>query len=218
VIAIVEMARPTHLILISVVYLFGSTIALAAGHAFEQAAALPGLLVLLLISASIHLANEYADYETDLLTTRTLFSGGSGAFSRADLPRGAALAAAWVFLISGLVLAALWNQVLGLAAILVLIMGAFLGWMYSLPPLQLAWRGWGEVDNAMAGGVLLPLYGYAIQAMAIEPLSLLASMPFATLVFLNLLATTWPDRSADAHCSWHGPDAGIATACLVVVG
>lgn len=197
--AILEMTRPTHLLLIAVVYLFGSTMALAQGSAFDQFAARPGLLVLLLVSASIHMANEYADYDTDQLTKRTLFSGGSGAFIRSALPRKVALWGAWAFLVAGLALAVHWRQFLGSAALALLVTGAALGWMYSLPPLRLAWRGWGELDNSLAGGMVLPLYGFAIQAKAIEFTAILASLPFAALVFLNLLATTWPDREADAR-------------------
>jgi 1,4-dihydroxy-2-naphthoate octaprenyltransferase len=193
------MTRPTHLFLITVVYLFGSTLALAAGSRFDQAAVQPALLVLLLVSASIHMANEYADYETDQITTRTIFSGGSGAFSRSNLPRPVALWGAWVLLIAGLALAILRLPLLGNAALTLLIGGAILGWMYSVSPLRLAWRGLGEIDNALAGGLVLPLYGFAVQAKAIEPTAILANLPFAALVFLNLLATTWPDREADAQ-------------------
>ena len=41
-------------------------------------------------------------------------------------------------------------------AVHVLSLGAFFGWMYSVRPFALAWHGWGEVDNAALGGVLLP--------------------------------------------------------------
>ena len=73
------------------------------------------------------------------------------------------------------------------------------GWMYSLPPLKLAWRGWGELDNALLGGLALPVYGYATVTATVDFHAVLAALPFALLVFLNLLATTWPDRHADAQ-------------------
>ncbi len=71
--------------------------------------------------------------------------------------------------------------------------------MYSLPPLALAWRGWGELDNAALGGVLMPVYGYAVLAGLVDLRAVLAVLPFGLLVFTNLLATTWPDRTADAQ-------------------
>jgi 1,4-dihydroxy-2-naphthoate octaprenyltransferase len=81
---------------------------------------------------------------------------------------------------------------LGLLALI-----AVLGWQYSLPPLALAWHGWGELDNALLGGVLLPVYAVAV-AGEVTVASVLAFLPFGCVVFVNLLATTWPDREADA--------------------
>ncbi len=43
-----------------------------------------------------------------------------------------------------------------------LALGTFLGWMYSLPPLALAWKGWRELDNAVMAGIALPLFGFAV--------------------------------------------------------
>jgi len=79
-----------------------------------------------------------------------------------------------------------------------LLLITFFGWMYSLPPLMLAWRGWGELDNALLGGLSLHLYGYAMVTGTLTVDILLIATPFTMLVFLNLLATTWPDRGADA--------------------
>ena len=121
-----RMARPTHLRLIAFVYLLGATMAMALGAAFDAQLLVFGLVVLLLVSSSVHYANEYADYETDALTQRTLFSGGSGALPGSTVPRRVAL---------------------------------------------------------LTGAI-----GFPVAA---------AYAPFVALVFLNLLATTWPDREAD---------------------
>ena len=74
-----KMARPNQLLVIILVYIYGSLVARAHGISFDLVAFLFGLAVVLPVSASIHYANEYADHETDSLTTRTPFSGGSGA-------------------------------------------------------------------------------------------------------------------------------------------
>ncbi len=111
-----------------------------------------------------------------------------------------ALKAGWLALLVGSVLGTL-GMFLGLlspAALAVLVWGAFWGWMYSLRPLVLAWRGWGELDNAMLGGVALPVYAYVVQAGPLDPRVVLIFIPFGMLVFINLLATTWADREADA--------------------
>ena len=174
--------------------------AVAQGFNFDASPLGFGLLVLMLVSTSIHYVNEYADYDTDALTQRTLFSGGSGALPNSTVPRRLALTAGWAGLVAGVGLALLgWSVgVLNTTALIVLAIGAFLGWMYSLPPLALAWNGWGEFDNALAGGMALPLFGYAALADAIGLPVAAACAPFVALVFLNLLATTWPDRRADS--------------------
>lgn len=194
------MARPPHLLLIVFVYLVGGVMALAQGFAPDLARWRYGLLPLLFVAGSIHYANEYADVETDRLTTRTRFSGGSGALPSSMLSPELAIAAARISLAIGLATAVygLMLDRMAPAAAVLLICGAALGWMYSLPPLSLAWRGWGELDNALAGGLALPLYGYAVLGGWPSLAVVFACLPFVALVFLNLLATTWPDLRADA--------------------
>ena len=195
-----RMARPTHLLLIAFVYLLGATMAMALGAAFDAQLLVFGLVVLLLVSSIVHYANEYADYETDALTQRTLFSGGSGALPGSTVPRWVALRAGWIGLAAGFALALFGWAVgaLSATALFLLALGTFLGWIYSLPPLALAWKGWGELDNAVIGGMVLPLFGFAMLTGAIGFPVAAACAPFVALVFLNLLATTWPDRAADA--------------------
>lgn len=197
--AVYRMARPTQVLLVAVVYIFGAIIAAATGIPHDLTAFMYGLLTIVPVSMSIHYANEYADFETDALTVRTPFSGGSGALPETGLPRRLAKIGAWVSLIigAGLAIGGAATGHVSRTALLVLIFGAFFGWMYSLPPLSLARRGWGELDNALLGGVLLPLYGYATQSGRLEISVIAACLPFASLVFVNLLATTWADREAD---------------------
>jgi len=194
-----KMSRPSQLALVALVYVLGTVIAVGRGASFDIRAAVAGLVVLLPVAASVHYANEYADYETDALTSRTPFSGGSGALQETGLPRRIALRAAAVSLGVGVVTAIL-CFLHGITVPSLLVLGAIaaLGWLYSLPPLALVWRGVGEVTNALLGGVALPLYGFAVQAdrVAVDPV--LACVPFTVLVFVNLLETHWPDRQADA--------------------
>ncbi len=193
-----RLARPDQLLAVALVYALGAAIAAADG-AFDPARWLVGLLPLLLVSASVHFANEYADVETDALTRRTLFSGGSGALKEFGAPPRLAWRAAWLTLGTGVAAAALLAIAGALppAGLLLLALGALGGWLYSVGPVALAWRGWGEVTNAVLGGLLLPAYGYALQAGRVTAHLILLSLPFALHVFVNLLATTWPDRAAD---------------------
>lgn len=194
------MARPMQLVAVTLVFSLGTLIAIAHEYRLQVSALVAGYFALIPISMSIHYANEYADYQTDALTIRTPFSGGSGALARIGLSRELAWVGAWATLFIGMALGIIWaiQGILPWSALIVLGMGAFGGWMYSLPPLRLAWRGWGELDNALLGGVVLPLYGYTVQSGRISLDIVMICLPFGIIVFTNLLATTWADREADA--------------------
>lgn len=212
--ALFDMSRPSQLLLIWLVYTLGA-VAVAARTGtgtgtgtWPPKAYLAGLAALVPVAASVHYANEYADYWTDLVTERTPFSGGSGALARTGLPRRLPLLAAAPALALGAALAAVGTLAgwLSLPATALLAAIAVLGWQYSVGPLALSRRGLGELDNAVVGGLLLPAYGYAVVAgggpsagaTALSPRAVLAFLPFAAVVFVNLLETQWPDRPADA--------------------
>nr|WP_272904900.1 prenyltransferase [Halobacterium sp. TGN-42-S1] len=178
---------------------------MGASLAFAETGRLPvgahaaGLAAMALVAASVHYANEYADAETDRLTERTPFSGGSGALVQTGVSRQVVLAAGVVALAGavGVVTATAgvalpWLSVWLLAAV------AVLGWQYSVGPLAFAWRGLGELVNALLGGLLLPLYAVSVATGRVTLAAVAACLPFAVVVFLNLLDTTWPDRRADA--------------------
>lgn len=197
--ALFGMARPNQVLAIGLVFILGVLIAVGTGRMVNITKVLWAVSAALLVSLSVHYANEYADYETDRLARRTPYSGGSGVLPAGGVPRKLALQAACLTLISGLLIqiVAVSLGVHSWVAAVILIVIAFLGWMYSLPPLALAWNGWGEIDNALLGGMLMPLYGYAIVAQTLTWLPILATLPLTMLVFINLLAVTWPDREPD---------------------
>ena len=192
-------ARPSQLALIGLVY------ALGVGMATTDAPAVPwtrvgvGFAAVLPLAVSIHYANEYADAETDRLTERTPFSGGSGALERTGVDRTLLARASAGALFVGVTAAGLgWlASLLSTTATALLATIAVAGLAYSLPPVALVRRGVGEVTNAVLGGTLLPLYGVAVVGpVTVE--AVLAVVPFTLLVGCNLLATHWPDREADA--------------------
>jgi 1,4-dihydroxy-2-naphthoate octaprenyltransferase len=192
------MSRPGQLLLVGVVYALGLAAALAKGAAFDATAVGAGALALASTAAAIHYANEYADYETDALTDRTAFSGGSGALEATGLDRRLPGVATLVTLVVGLAAGTgSWSfGRLPTAAFGLLLFAAVFGVGYSLPPLSLSRRGLGELDNALLGGFVLPCYGAATVGGLTGGVAL-AVVPFSLLVFVNLLETQWPDRAAD---------------------
>jgi 1,4-dihydroxy-2-naphthoate octaprenyltransferase len=79
---------------------------------------------------------------------------------------------------------------------IIIVIGAILGWIYSLPP-RLAWNGFGELLNTLLGAWLLPFFGFVQISKTTELWVLLVVLPVTFFAFNNLLAVTWPDREAD---------------------
>ncbi len=194
-----RMARPEQILLIALVFSWGILMALVRGSPWSSLSYLIGLGSAILISVSIHFVNEYADYETDKLTVRTLYSGGSGALQDSGLDKNLAFRGAIPPVILGFTIAVLGfiSGDLSRQSLCILGLAAFFGWGYSLKPLKLAWRGWGEIDNALLGAWLLPIYGYTVIHHRVDTSIMAAAVPFALFAFVNLLATHWADRQAD---------------------
>ncbi|MFC4406200.1 prenyltransferase [Haloarchaeobius iranensis] len=192
------MSRPSQLLLILLVYAVGVVAGTSRGGSLHLTRTTLGAVALVPLAASVHYVNEYADVETDAITERTRFSGGSGALVRTGLPAETALRAAVIALAVGTVatwgassVGAVTARGTGLLAIVVV-----LGWAYSVGP-RLVARGLGEVTNALLGGLVLPLFGVAVARGPLDAAAVLAFLPFTVYVFANLLATQWPDRRAD---------------------
>ena len=197
--AYIAMARPLLLLAVLPIYWIGGLIARAFGQGWDLVRFWWGLAVLVPVTLASHYANEYADFETDALTVRTPFSGGSGVLAeQAGLRRGALWAAA-LLVISGLLAAwaGLRTGALSPWSLALWAAGTVFSLAYSLPPFKLAWRGWSEVINAVIIALLLPLYGYTVQAGYPAWTVVVGCLPFALLIFSLILATNWADRDAD---------------------
>ena len=96
-----RMARPSQLLAVFLVYAWVFMLGLAAGTALSGADFLSGLVPLLLASASVYYAYEFADVETGALTVRTPFSGGGATLVDLGAAPHTALGAAWITLIAG---------------------------------------------------------------------------------------------------------------------
>jgi len=142
------------------------------------------------------------DYDsgTDLAVApedRTNFSGGKRVLVDALLTRRQTWAIATVFGVIGLALGALmvfgrepsvfWLGVLGLA----------LGWSYHGPPLQLAYRGWGELDVVLCYGPVIALATYAMMTHGYSMDVFWLSLPLGIFIAAFLWVNEFPDFDAD---------------------
>jgi 1,4-dihydroxy-2-naphthoate polyprenyltransferase len=77
--------------------------------------------------------------------------------------------------------------------------GFCLGFLYSAPPLRLAYRGLGELALAVGFGPLIVMGTYFVQRQAWSLPALWASIPVAILMALVLYINEFPDREGDAR-------------------
>jgi 1,4-dihydroxy-2-naphthoate octaprenyltransferase len=145
-----------------------------------------------------HYANDYYDRESDALTRRTRFSGGSGVLVDGSLDPRVAIAAALVCLAIGAAgVVGLWSAGLRIAASIAALIGP-LAWFYSSPPARLLGRGLGELDTVLVVAVLVPLCTYAAQCGLPDTLAFASTVPVAAALFAMMLAVEVPDAEADA--------------------
>ena len=182
-------------------YVLGLAMGVAAAGHPNWTGAVAGLVVMLLANLMAHFADEYADVDTDSLTRRTAFTGGSGVLPAGELSPSVALRAARLCLGLALVAALVFYaaSILPAACLALALVGVVGGWAYSMPPVALERRGWGEVDNAALGGIAIPLMGFASQMGMVSGQAALSLLPMFGLVLFNLLGTHWPDRAADVR-------------------
>lgn len=194
------MSRPLILPSGALAYAVGAAIASHELGPLDWRRQLVALGLTLLANLAAHFADEYADVDTDALATHTGLSGGSGAIANGLATRALALRAALV--VSGLTLAGgLWAVSAGalpLAAGLILVIGLGGGWAYSLPPLALERRGWGEITNALLGGLLMPIMAYAATDTAPSARVYLQLAPIVAAAMACIIGVHWADRVADA--------------------
>lgn len=212
-----RLTRPDQVALIVVVFMVGGLMGRAT--AVADGSGWGGWLVaaaaVVAIAVSVHAANEYADADTDARTSRTRFSGGSGVIPSGLVTRAGARRLMVGAGALGVVLAGLsaWAGVVPTSAAIAIVLGLILGWQYSVPPLALARRRWGEVTNALLGGLLLPATGAIVMGSEIGP-ALIAFVPFTLLAFVNLLETQWSDRRADRAVGKHTLANGLSLRAL----
>ncbi|ERH11870.1 MAG: 1,4-dihydroxy-2-naphthoate octaprenyltransferase [halophilic archaeon J07HB67] len=199
--ALWRMVRPDQVGLILLLYGVGCVAGLATTRA-TAAGTRPqiagGALALAVTTATVHYANEYADYETDAIAAGSEFSGGSGALHDYGLPRSVARQATVSTAVATVPAGVLaWLSGVPPRALAVLGVVLLLGWQYSLPPLALAWRGLEVPTNALVGALLLPVYAVSVVTPPTAG-HVAVFLPFTLVTGLSLLTTHWPDREADA--------------------
>jgi len=146
------------------------------------------------------------DSGTDLAVKpadRTDFSGGKRVLVDELLTRQQTWGIAFAFGLLGVLLGVLIVVFKAPAAIWIGLVGLVLGWSYHGPPLQMAYRGLGELDVVLCYGPLLCLATYVIQTNSYSIEVLLMSLPLGVLIAAFLWVNEFPDFDADAANGKH---------------
>ena len=142
------------------------------------------------------------DYDsgTDLAVKpedRTDFSGGKRVLVDNILTRGQTWGIALAFGGAGLALGALMVFLREPSLFWLGIVALLLGWSYHGPPLQLAYRGLGELDVVLCYGPLISLATYALLRQHFSTDVLWASIPLGLFTTAFLWVNEFPDYEAD---------------------
>lgn len=187
-------------------FMLGALMASARGYELTLDRLLFGYLVFFLAHLSVSFSNDYFDQEADAMNEHTSLSGGSGVLvAHPELaPISLTIALA---LLSASALAAVafaWAYGYGATFLAFAILGGWMGWFYSAPPMRFAYRGLGELTTMMAAGLIMPGMGYLVIAGSIDGWFLLLSLPLMCYGLFFILTVEMPDMEADARSGKRG--------------
>lgn len=160
------------------------------------------LLALFCMEVAKNAWGDVYDYDsgTDLAVSpedRTSFSGGKRVMVDELLSRRQTWAVAFVFAFCGIVIGVLIVFFREPAVFWVGIVGVVLGWSYHGPPLQLAYRGLGELDVVLCYGPLIAAGTYLMQTHTLSFEVLWLSIPLGLFIAAFLWVNEFPDHDAD---------------------
>jgi 1,4-dihydroxy-2-naphthoate octaprenyltransferase len=146
--------------------------------------------------------NDYFDHKSgadEANLTPTPFAGGSRVIQRGLMEpkqqRNLALSFYAVGVVFGLYLA----MARGWQVLVLGVIGFLLGYLYTAPPVRLAYRGLGELAVGIGFGPLIVVGTYWVQMKQWSSEALLASLPVGLLITAVLQINEIPDRQWDAR-------------------
>jgi putative NADPH-quinone reductase/1,4-dihydroxy-2-naphthoate octaprenyltransferase len=178
-------------------------LAAAVGAPLAMTPYLLGYLALFLLEAATVFLNDWFDFDSDRLNRHGgPFTGGSrvlvdGRLDRAAMRKGIGLsilgAAGALAVLVSMAPAASTGSMVAIFALL-----AMLALAYTVPPLKLSHRGFGEVDVALTHSAGAILAGYVAQGGHwADSVPWLLALPLGLAVLPSILLAGCPDRAAD---------------------
>ena len=175
----------------------GALLGLAAGGIFNPLLFMVCYSVVALGDLSTHFSNDYFDVGLDRIAPRKIFGGSNLLVGRADL-MSPALSTAKILSIISIALAML-AVAMGVSPVMIplALVANVLGWLYSLPPIRLAYRGLGEGAIAVGTGFGVPTAGYLAVKGSLDLGFVLISIALVLYGFVLGVSLELPDVEAD---------------------
>lgn len=181
--------------------LVGSLLALEKNGVFQVRSFILAELIILFVLIATAFANDYADADSDKNNRNfTVFSGGSrvivnGLITKREMLIATIIAASIAIGLSIVSIAFLGGSPLTLVLCLI---GLFVGVGYSVPPLKINYRGFGELFVAVMYSFFCLLFGYTTQSGYGFDIGIVYfSIPIAFSMFSTILITEFPDYESD---------------------
>jgi 1,4-dihydroxy-2-naphthoate octaprenyltransferase len=157
-----------------------------------------GYAALFTAHLSVSYSNDYFDLEVDKFLEPTRFSGGSGVLVGNPELRKFSKNFALVLIGLSIALAITTTIIfhLPVSFFLLILLGNFLGWYYSAPPLKLGYRGLSEFATVLTG-FIVPGVGYVILMGKLDLAFLIFVIPLMLYELLFIINVEIPDMEAD---------------------
>ncbi len=174
--------------------------ALYQGATISLPALIWGQVAITSIQLMTHYSNEYFDQEIDRANpTPTFWAGGSRILVESRLPAKVSLYTSLAFMGIALIAVFMLIRIVlpNYISIILILLGLFLAWEYSAPPLRLHSRGLGEITVGLIVPVLTPLVGYTLQQGFLTHLPILSVIPLFFLQIAMAITINLPDAVGD---------------------
>ena len=194
------LSRPLFLVGGVLVYALGAGIARYLGAPIDWGLYILGQIYVTTMQLSANYLNEYYDSPADRDNpNRTLFSGGSGAVGEGKLSRETVM---WASLTTLTILASLTVVLVNVATVspllITIVVLAFLAsFFYSVPPVKLAYSGYGELTTSILVANLVPIFAFVLQYQELHRLLAMSTFPLTSLHLAMMIAFEFPDYLND---------------------
>lgn len=179
--------------------LLGTILGARESVAPDVFSALLAMVAVTCVHAAANVLNDVCDEATDAINSSRIhpYTGGSRFIQNHVMTRQALGRWGSGLLLGGLLAGALLILHAGTGVLMFGLPGVMLATLYSLPPVKLSHRGWGELAVAVSFGVL-PVTGAAwLQTGQLTLESFAISLPVSLWAMAILLVNEIPDREAD---------------------